>query len=155
MAELTSYCRGAPVRAKTNVNESNFTLKPIGIVRSKLKTLEECPKQGQEGAPDAWIEIDTAFIKGIDDLEVGQEIIILTWLHLARRNELKIHPRADKRRPQKGVFAMRSPHRPNPIGLHKVLIQEIDPAGKIRVYPLEVIDGTAVVDIKSVKEEIL
>ncbi len=136
------------------MNNNQYTLKPIGVVRSKLKSLEECPKQGQEGAPDAWIEIDHAFIKGLDDLEAGQEILVLTWLHLARRDELKIHPRADKQRPLKGVFAMRSPHRPNPVGLHKVEIQEIDPVGRIRVYPLEVIDGTPVIDIKSVKEEL-
>ena len=136
------------------MNNDQYSLHPIGVVRSKLKSLEECPKQGQEGAPDAWIEIDQAYIRGLDDLEVGQEIIVLTWLHLARRDELKIHPRADKQRPLKGVFAMRSPHRPNPIGLHKVSIQEIDVAGRIRVYPLEVIDGTPVIDIKSVKEEL-
>ncbi len=135
------------------MNNNQITLKPIGVVRSKLKSLEECPKQGQEGAPDAWIEICPDFIKGLDDLEAGQEIIVLTWLHLARRDELKIHPRADKERPAKGVFAMRSPHRPNPIGLHRVEIREFAASGRIRVSPLEVIDGTPVIDIKSVREE--
>ena len=136
------------------MSDNKYLIQPIGVVRSELKSLDECPKQGQEGAPDAWIEIDETFIKGLDDIEVGQEILILTWLHLARREELKIHPRADKERPLKGVFAMRSPHRPNPIGLHKVEVMEIGPAGRIRVYPLEVLDGTPIIDIKSVKEEL-
>jgi len=135
------------------ITDPQFSIQPIGIVHSPLKTLEDCPKQGREGAPDAWIEIYDSFTEGLYTLSAGQEILILTWLHLAKREILKIHPRANPENPLKGVFAMRSPHRPNPVGLHKVRILEITPSGHLRVTPLEVVDGTPVIDIKSAQED--
>ena len=137
------------------MSDTTYLLRPIGVIRSQLKSLEDCPKQGREGAPEAWLEIDPAFIDGLDDLTVGQEVLVLTWLHLAKRDRLKVHPRANPEIPLRGVFSIRSPHRPNPVGLHRVEIQEIHPAGRIRVYPLEVLDGTPVIDIKSADEELL
>ncbi|UCD34819.1 MAG: tRNA (N6-threonylcarbamoyladenosine(37)-N6)-methyltransferase TrmO [Nitrospiraceae bacterium] len=133
--------------------ETHYCIQPIGLVRSPLKSLEDCPKQGWEGAPEAWLEIYPAFSGGLDDLKAGEEILVLTWLHLARRDLLKVHPRGDRETPLKGVFAMRSPHRPNPIGLHRVRVLEITASGRVRVGPMEVVDGTAVIDIKSVADE--
>ena len=137
-----------------SMETSPYKLRPVGVVRSPLKSPKDCPKQGREGAPEAWLEIDPAFSHGLDDLTVGQEVLVLTWLHLARRDLLKVHPRANRDLPLKGVFAMRSPHRPNPIGLHRVEILEIQAPGRLRVYPLEVVDGTPVIDIKSAEEEL-
>jgi tRNA-Thr(GGU) m(6)t(6)A37 methyltransferase TsaA len=135
------------------MKESQFSLWPIGTVRSPLKSREECPKQGFEGAPDAWLEIDPAFVEALDGLEVGREVLVLTWMHKADRNLLKVHPRGDPARPMRGVFATRSPDRPNPIGLHRVELMEIQGPGRIRVRPLEVVDGTPIIDLKSVMLE--
>jgi tRNA-Thr(GGU) m(6)t(6)A37 methyltransferase TsaA len=135
------------------MKESQFSLWPIGTVRSPLKSREECPKQGFEGAPDAWWEIDPAFVEALDGLEVGREVLVLTWMHKADRNLLKVHPRGDPARPMRGVFATRSPDRPNPIGLHRVELMEIQGPGRIRVRPLEVVDGTPIIDLKSVMLE--
>jgi tRNA-Thr(GGU) m(6)t(6)A37 methyltransferase TsaA len=124
-------------------------LRPIGVVHSILKRREDCP-HGPEGAPDAWLEIAPAFLGGLDGITVGCEVILLTWLHEARRDVLKVHPRGDPDNPLRGVFATRSPDRPNPIGLHRVQVMEIEEPGRIRVCSLEVLDGTPIVDIKSV-----
>lgn len=124
------------------------TLTPIGIVRSSLKRLEECPKQGDEGAPEAWVEIFTNFSRGLDSLAEGQMITLATWLHEADRNCLTVHPRGDTSLPQRGVFNTRSPDRPNPLGLHAVRILEIK-GNMLRVFPLEALDNTPIVDIKS------
>ena len=112
--------------------------------------LEGCPKQGAEGAPEAWLEIDPAFSEALEGLAAGQEIIVLTWLDRGRRDLLRVHPRGNPEAPLKGVFATRSPHRPNPIGLHRVKIVEIQGLGRMRVRPLEALDGTPVIDIKPV-----
>jgi L-fuculose-phosphate aldolase len=136
------------------MNSNQFLMQPIGTVYSTLKSLDKCPKQGSEGAPDAILEIDPAYVDGLCDISEGEEILVFTWLHQARRDLLKVHPRGDRKTPPKGVFAMRSPHRPNPIGLHKVKVMEIKAPGRLRVYPLEVIDGTPVIDIKSAREEL-
>jgi tRNA-Thr(GGU) m(6)t(6)A37 methyltransferase TsaA len=125
------------------------SIRPIGFVRSPLNSREEAPRQGIEGAPDAWLEFDPEFLAGIDGIAAGQEIIVLTWLHQARRDVLKVHPRGDPTVPLSGVFATRSPDRPNPIGLHRVRVVEVAP-NKIKVGPLEAIDGTPIVDIKPV-----
>ncbi len=130
------------------MKETDYQLLPIGFVRSPLTSLLGCPKQGSEGAPEAWIEIDPAFSDALDDLAPGQEIIVITWLHKANRNFLKVHPRGNPEAPLKGVFSTRSPDRPNPIGLHRVAILEIQRQGRIRVRPLEALDGTPVIDIK-------
>jgi tRNA-Thr(GGU) m(6)t(6)A37 methyltransferase TsaA len=124
-------------------------LHPIGVVRSPLADRASAPLQGDEGAPDAWIELSPEVIEAIEGVEVGDELIVITWLHEARRDVLKVHPRGDESRPLAGVFATRSPDRPNPLGLHRVTALEIAP-GRLKVGPLEAIDGTPVVDIKPV-----
>jgi len=96
-----------------------FQIRPIGIVRSVLKNIHECPRQESEAAPGAWIEIEPQYAEAMDGLEVGDEIMVFTWMHLGDRSILKVHPRGNRENPIKGVFATRSPHRPNPIGLHK------------------------------------
>jgi tRNA-Thr(GGU) m(6)t(6)A37 methyltransferase TsaA len=127
----------------------NLTLHPIGIVHSVLTRRDQAPKQGYEGAPEAWVEILPAFIEGIEGLATGDEIILITWFHQAQRVYLRVHPRGDRTRPLTGVFATRSPDRPNPIGLHRVTVREIS-GNKLKVHPLEAIEGTPVVDIKPV-----
>jgi tRNA-Thr(GGU) m(6)t(6)A37 methyltransferase TsaA len=135
---------------KQPMKETGYFLLPIGVVRSSLKSLEECPKQGHEGGPEAWLEIDPAFADALDGLAAGQEILVLTWLDKGRRDLLKVHPRGTPNAPLRGVFATRSPDRPNPIGLHRVEILEIDNSRRFRVRPLEALDGTPIVDIKPV-----
>ena len=129
------------------MSESNYILHPIGFLQSPLKELKEAPMQGHEGAPDAWLEVNASFAEGLVALAVGNEIIVITWLHKAQRDVLKVHPRDDESKPLAGVFATRSPDRPNPLGLHRVKILEIDGA-RLKVGPIEAIDRTPVVDIK-------
>ena len=124
-------------------------LHPIGVIRSTIMTRAEAPKQGTEGAPDAWLEVNESVAEGLDGLARGDELIVLTWLHRAHRDVLKVHPRSDPQRPLTGVFATRSPDRPNPIGLHHVIVREVS-ENRLRIGPIEVIDGTPVVDIKPV-----
>ena len=124
-------------------------LRQIGVIRSTLKTRGKAPKQGSEGAPDAWLEVFSFAEPAMDGLKAGDEIIVITWLHQARREALKVHPRSDRSLPLTGVFATRSPDRPNPLGLHRVTIREIM-KNRLRIGPIEVIDGTPVVDIKPV-----
>jgi len=138
---------------------NSFTLRPVGFIRSTLRTREEAPRQGAEGAPDAWLEIEPQFAEALLGIEVGHELIVITWLHQADRTVLKNHPRSDPSRPLTGVFYTRSPARPNPLGLHPVTVRELDPpspAGsgatsgtRLKIGPIEVFDGTPVVDIKS------
>lgn len=127
-----------------------YSLVPIGFVRSELKDRKGAPRQGREGAPQAWVEVDPTFREALDGIAVGSQVILLTWLHQARRDVLKVRPRGNPENAIAGVFATRSPDRPNPIGLHQVEILEIEPPGRLRVGPLEAIDGTPVVDIKPV-----
>jgi len=108
--------------------------------------------QGYEGAPDAWIEVNEDFAEALHRMAEGHEIIVITWLHEAVRDVLQVHPRSEKRRPLTGVFMTRSPDRPNPLGLHRVRVLEVD-GSRIHVTPLEAIDGTPVVDIKPVLPE--
>jgi L-fuculose-phosphate aldolase len=128
-------------------------LMPIGWVRSPLKRREDAPKQGYEGAPEATIEIEPRFVPGLELLAPGQDLLVLTWLHQSRRDVLAVHPRRDRTKPLHGVFATRSPDRPNPIGVHRVRLLGLEPGGLLRVSPLEAIDGTPVVDIKPALEE--
>jgi tRNA-Thr(GGU) m(6)t(6)A37 methyltransferase TsaA len=122
-------------------------VRAIGVIRSRLKLRRGAPRQGDEGAPDAWIEIEPSVADALDGIEAGAELVVLTWLHQSRRDVLKVHPRSDPQRRLTGVFATRSPDRPNPIGLHPVTVKRV--AGtRLRVGPLEAIDGTPVVDIK-------
>jgi tRNA-Thr(GGU) m(6)t(6)A37 methyltransferase TsaA len=126
-----------------------YTMEAIGFVRSELSRLEDAPMQGDEGAPEAWLEIDPAVAAGLMGIQPGDELIVLTWLHLAERDVLQVHPRGDRNRPLTGVFATRSPDRPNPIGLHRVSVIEVTEQ-KLHVAPLEAIDGTPILDIKPV-----
>lgn len=128
---------------------NSLLLRPIGVIRSPLKKRREAPMQGSEGAPDAWLEVRSLAARGFDGIRVGTDIIVLTWLHRARRDVLKVHPRSDPRRPLTGVFATRSPDRPNPLGLHRVTVREVV-KNCLRVGPIEAIDGTPVIDIKPV-----
>ena len=105
--------------------------------------------QASEGAPDAWLEVNPFAVKALDGVAAGHDLIVITWLHQARRETLKVHPRSDPRNPLTGVFATRSPDRPNPLGLHRVTVREIA-ANRLRIGPIEVIDGTPVVDIKPI-----
>ena len=125
------------------------TLRPIGTIRSVLKSRAECPKQGSEGAPAAWLELKKRYADALDGLSVGDHVVLLTWLHQARRQVQRVHPRGNTRTRLTGVFATRSPDRPNPIGLHEVKIIEMD-GTRLRLQPLEVVDRTPVVDIKPV-----
>jgi tRNA-Thr(GGU) m(6)t(6)A37 methyltransferase TsaA len=127
-------------------------LRPIGTIRSTLTTRTGAPKQGSEGAPDAWLEVSKFAAPALDGLVAGGDIIVITWLHQARRNVLQVHPRSDRRRPLTGVFATRSPDRPNPLGLHRVTIRRITGEGLL-IGPIEAIDGTPVVDLKPVLGE--
>jgi tRNA-Thr(GGU) m(6)t(6)A37 methyltransferase TsaA len=128
---------------------SRAQLRPIGVIRSILKTRRPAPMQGSEGAPDAWLEVNSFATRALAGLRVGYDIIVITWLHRARRNVLKVHPRSDPRRPLTGVFATRSPDRPNPLGLHRVTVREVV-KNRLRIGPIEALDGTPVVDIKPV-----
>lgn len=124
-------------------------VRPIGVIRSPIKTRGKAPKQGAEGAPDAWLEVSPFAAEGLEGLGVGDEVVVVTWLHRARRDVLKVHPRSDRRRPLTGVFATRSPDRPNPLGLHRVRVRRVA-GNRLRIGPIEAIDGTPVVDIKPV-----
>jgi tRNA-Thr(GGU) m(6)t(6)A37 methyltransferase TsaA len=125
------------------------TLRAIGVIRSTLVSRAGAPRQGREGAPDAWLDIRPSLAEGLDGIAVGDEILVLTWLHQARREVLKVRPRDEMRRPLTGVFATRSPDRPNPLGLHPVTVKAIE-GTRLRIGPIEAIDGTPVVDVKPV-----
>ncbi len=127
----------------------SYATYPIGFIRSELKLRAAAPRQGSEGAPEAWLEINSSFAEGLHDIEAGDELIVISWLHEAVRTELKVHPRGDLAAPLTGVFSTRSPARPNPIGLHRVTVHEVS-GHRLRIGPIEAIDGTPVVDIKPV-----
>ena len=128
-------------------------LRPVGVIRSTVRELGDGPMQGSEGAPDAWLEIDPAYGTGLLRVAAGSELIVLTWLHRADREILEVHPRGDPANPLTGVFATRSPHRPNPVGLHRVTVREIS-GTRLRIGPIEAIDGTPVVDVKTVLKDV-
>lgn len=128
-------------------------LHPIGTVRSPLTDLGAAPKQGDEGSPEARIAIDLKFAPALEGIEEGDELVVLTWLDRADREVLSVHPRGDLSRPTTGVFATRSPSRPNPIGLHRVRVVDVQGV-ELRVADLEAIDGTPVLDLKPVLGEV-
>lgn len=136
-------------RLKRRAHPVWIWLRPIGVIRSALRDCGEAPRQGSEGAPDAWLELDPAASAGLLGLAAGARLLIITWLHRGRRDVLQVHPRGDRRRPLSGVFATRSPDRPNPLGLHAVTVRRIS-GRRLRIGPIEAIDGTPVVDIKPV-----
>jgi tRNA-Thr(GGU) m(6)t(6)A37 methyltransferase TsaA len=128
---------------------TGYDLRPIGHVESPLADRDAAPKQGFEGAPDAWLVFVSPVGAALRDLAVGDEAWLLTWLHRADREVLAVHPRDDSSRPLTGVFSTRSQDRPNPIGLHRVRIAEL--AGvRVRVRDLEALDGTPILDLKPV-----
>jgi tRNA-Thr(GGU) m(6)t(6)A37 methyltransferase TsaA len=126
-----------------------YALDAIGFVRSSLVSRELAPRQGDEGAPRAVLELEPDVREGLRGIAPGDELVVLTWLHQARRDVLLVHPRNEAERPLTGVFATRSPERPNPIGLHRVRVLAAAD-GALEVEPLEAIDGTPIVDIKPV-----
>ena len=128
---------------------TNYLLNPIGFVESPIKDRENAPKQGYEGAPDVWVDVNDNVAPALDGILPGDELILITWFHQSLRDVLTVHPRGDKSNPLTGVFATRSPDRPNPLGLHRVKMLQRT-GNKIKVGPLEAIDGTPVIDIKPV-----
>ncbi|WP_200214506.1 tRNA (N6-threonylcarbamoyladenosine(37)-N6)-methyltransferase TrmO [Micromonospora coerulea] len=126
-----------------------YALRPVGRVESPLTHPERAPKQGDAGAPEAWLVFDERMATALRDLRPGADVLVLTWLDRARRDVLAVHPRGDRSRPETGVFSTRSPHRPNPIGLHRVRVREVDGL-RVRVADLEALDGTPVLDVKPV-----
>jgi tRNA-Thr(GGU) m(6)t(6)A37 methyltransferase TsaA len=131
------------------LNEPTYELRPVGWVESPLTDRDAAPKQGDEGAPPARVVFRPEFAEAAADLRIGDEVIVLTWLHQGRRDVLSVHPRGDTTRPRQGVFSTRSPDRPNPIGLHSVTIAGIE-GNAVDVRDLEAIDGTPVIDVKPV-----
>jgi tRNA-Thr(GGU) m(6)t(6)A37 methyltransferase TsaA len=128
---------------------TSYSIHPIGVVRSTIKKPAEAPKQGYEGAPDAWLEIVPEVEAGLEGINPGDDIIVVTWLDQSRREVLRVHPRSDPSNPIRGVFATRSPDRPNPIGLHRVRVREV--AGlRLKVGPIEALDSTPILDLKPV-----
>jgi tRNA-Thr(GGU) m(6)t(6)A37 methyltransferase TsaA len=128
-----------------------FSLKPIGVIRSEIKNREDAPLFYTEGAPDAFLDLLPAYAEGMDRMQVGDEIIVITWLHLANRRVLRVHPKGNSSNPLTGVFSTRSPDRPNPLGLHRTKVLAIHP-GRLHIAAIEAIDGTPVIDMKPVVE---
>lgn len=128
---------------------ASFTLHPVGEVRSPVRSTEDAPRQGDEGAPPARIEIAPGMAAALAGLAAGDRVVVVTWLHLADRDTLRTRPRNDPGRPVVGVFATRSPDRPNPVGLHPCVVLAIDDKG-LEVDALEAVDGTPVIDLKPV-----
>jgi tRNA-Thr(GGU) m(6)t(6)A37 methyltransferase TsaA len=125
----------------------SYSVRPIGFIRSELKRRAEAPRQGRDGAPNASIEVLPSYMKALHRMQVGDEIIIISWLHRARRNVMEVHPKGDASRLLTGVFSTRSPDRPNPIGLHRVKVLGMT-RDRLHVGPIEAIDETPVIDIK-------
>jgi tRNA-Thr(GGU) m(6)t(6)A37 methyltransferase TsaA len=134
------------------MNVTRFEVRPIGRVESPLTDLASAPKQADEGAPEAWLVFEPEVLEGLRSLRPGDEVILVTWLHRARRDVLSVHPRGDSSRAEEGVFSTRSPDRPNPIGLHRVEITAID-GRRVRVRQLEAVDGTPLLDVKPILNE--
>jgi tRNA-Thr(GGU) m(6)t(6)A37 methyltransferase TsaA len=131
------------------MSRADFELRPIGVVESSLTDPATAPKQGHEGGPEAWLAFDRDVLDGLQGLRPGDRVIVLTWLHLADREVLRVHPRDDLSNPLRGVFGTRSADRPNPIGLHEVEIVSIDD-GRALVRDLEAVEGTPILDLKPV-----
>jgi tRNA-Thr(GGU) m(6)t(6)A37 methyltransferase TsaA len=134
------------------LSDNQYVLRPIGRVESALTDRATAPKQGDEGAPDAWLVFEPGVTEGLRDLRAGAEVIVLTWLDRAHRDVLSVRPRGDTTRPETGVFCTRSPDRPNPIGLHRVRIVSVD-ALRVRVQNLEALDATPILDVKPVLDQ--
>lgn len=131
------------------MNDDGYALRPVGRVESSLTDPALAPRQGDEGAPEAWLVFDERVAPALRDLRPDADLLVLTWLDRARRDVLAVHPRGDESRPETGVFSTRSPHRPNPIGLHRVRVLDVDGL-RVRVADLEAVHGTPVLDVKPV-----
>jgi tRNA-Thr(GGU) m(6)t(6)A37 methyltransferase TsaA len=131
------------------MDDEIYHVRRVGVIVSELRDRASAPRQGYEGAPAAWVEVDARWADALFGVTVGDEVIVLTWLDRAQRDVLQVHPRNRPEVPLTGVFATRSPDRPNPIGLHRVRVTGIDGL-RLRVEPIEAIDGTPVIDIKPV-----
>lgn len=131
-----------------------ITLTPIGHVRSPLVDRGQAPKQGNEGSPEAWLVFEPEFQEGLRDLEVGEEVLVLTWLDRGDRRTLSVHPRDDQNAPLRGVFSTRSQDRPNPIGIHRVRIVEIGSPVEFKVLDLEALDATPILDVKPILDRV-
>jgi tRNA-Thr(GGU) m(6)t(6)A37 methyltransferase TsaA len=132
-------------------DEHGFELRPIGWVESALTDIAEAPCQGDEGAPDCWLQFDPDMQPALEGLQPGTDIVVVTWLHLADRSVRQVHPRGDTRRPLRGVFATRSADRPNPLGMHVVTVLAVDDL-RIQVRGLEAVHRTPIIDVKPVLE---
>jgi tRNA-Thr(GGU) m(6)t(6)A37 methyltransferase TsaA len=141
--------RASPAKPRRAARTGRFALRPVGVIRSTLTERKGAPRQGSEGAPDAWLEVKPWARKALLRVAVGDELIVITWLHLGKRDVFRVYPRFDKRHRLHGVFATRSPDRPNPLGLHPVTVRRIV-GNRLRIGPIEAVDGTPVVDIKPV-----
>ncbi|MGS2616727.1 tRNA (N6-threonylcarbamoyladenosine(37)-N6)-methyltransferase TrmO [Micromonospora sp. LZ34] len=131
------------------MTDDTFRLRPVGRVSSPLTDAATAPRQGDEGAPEAYLDFTPEVAAALRDLPAGAEVLVLTWLDRASRDVLTVHPRGEASRPETGVFSTRSPHRPNPIGLHRVRVLAVDGL-RVRVADLEALDGTPVLDVKPV-----
>jgi tRNA-Thr(GGU) m(6)t(6)A37 methyltransferase TsaA len=136
-------------RAQCSWSAAPISLRPIGVVDSPLTDIAAAPNQGDEGAPDAWLRLDPSLLPALDGAAPGDELIVITWLDRARRDVLRVHPRGDHSRPEQGVFSSRSPHRPNPIGLHRVQVIAVENAC-VHVRDLEAVAGTPILDLKPI-----
>jgi tRNA-Thr(GGU) m(6)t(6)A37 methyltransferase TsaA len=132
---------------------NNYLIEPIGVIHSDLSKLADAPLQGDEGSYEAWLELSPQVMQGLVGIQVGDDVLVLTWLHLAQRDVLQVHPRGRLDAPLAGVFATRSPDRPNPIGLHRVSVLQIS-GQRLKVAPIEAIDGTPIVDIKPILSQV-
>lgn len=128
---------------------NTYALELIGVIQSTIENVHDAPRFYTEGAPNAHLVLSPNYVAGMDQMKVGDEIVVITWLHVARRDVLTVHPRGDRSQPLKGVFCTRSPDRPNPVGLHRCSILAVH-ACSLHIGPIEAIDGTPVVDIKPV-----
>jgi tRNA-Thr(GGU) m(6)t(6)A37 methyltransferase TsaA len=134
-------------RPDADESDARFALHVIGFIRSTVRSTSDAPRQGNEGEPDAWLDVEPGFRRALHGVATGDELWVITWLHEADRDVLEVHPRDDPSAPLTGVFRTRSQHRPNPLGLHRVTVHAVDGAW-LRVGPIEAVDGTPVVDVK-------
>ena len=132
--------------------EASFEVVPVGWVESPLTDRAQAPRQGDEGAPAAWLAFEPRVAEALGNLRPGTEIIVLTWLDRADRSVLVTRPRDDPGHPLTGVFSTRSPDRPNPVGLHRVPVIAVDGL-RVQVGGLEALDGTPVIDVKPVLDQ--
>lgn len=149
-AEARLDAPGAGPAPGSGPDQGSYAVHPIGHVSSSLTRREDAPRQGELGAPDAWLVIRPELAEAVADIRVGAELLVLTWLDRSRRDEMVTVPGSDPGGRPRGVFSTRSPARPNPIGLHRVTVRALDPPTRLQVGPLEALDGTPLVDLKPV-----